>query len=148
VRVDTNANILAQIRHKRGQLETFLASARPRKRRLINTTIVGGTVAAALTAAPAIGGASFTMWLTAALGLTSPSWRILCGAAFVCSAASTVATQLLKSQNLEEHVSRAQGSRAKLEMLEVGLTAGQLEVQQATSEYLKCVEDTPFLEGS
>jgi hypothetical protein len=33
-------------------------------------------------------------------------------------------------------------------MLEVGLTAGQLEVQQATSEYLKCVEDTPFLEGS
>jgi len=27
------------------------------------------------------------------------------------------------------------------------LNAGQLEVQQATSEYLKCVEDTPFLDG-
>ena len=25
---------------------------------------------------------------------------------------------------------------------------GQLDVQQATSEYLKCVEDTPFLEES
>jgi hypothetical protein len=148
VRVESNENILGQIRQKRGQLEKFLSSARPRRRRLTNTTIVGGTVAAALTAAPALGGAPFTMWLTGALGLTSPSWRILCGAAFVCSAASTVATQLLKSQNLEEYVSRAQGCRAKLEMLEVGLTAGQLEVQQATSEYLKCVEDTPFLEGS
>jgi hypothetical protein len=148
VKVEANENILGKIRQKRGQLERFLSSARPRKRRLINTTIVGGTIAAALTAAPAVGGASFTMWLTAALGLTSPSWRILCGAAFVCSAASTVATQLLKSQNLEEYVSRAQGCRAKLEVLEVGLTAGQLEAQQATSEYLKCVEDTPFLEGS
>jgi hypothetical protein len=148
VRVEANENILVQVRQKRGQLEKFLASARPRKRRLINTTIVGGTVAAALTAAPALGGAPFTMWLTSALGLTSPSWRILCGAAFACSVASTVATQLLKSQNLEEYVSRAQGCRAKLEVLEVGLSAGQLQVQQATSEYLKCVEDTPFLEGS
>jgi hypothetical protein len=148
MRVEANENILEQIRRKRGQLERFLSSARPRRRRLTNTTIVGGTVAAALTAAPALGGAPFTMWLTGALGLTSPSWRILCGAAFVCSAASTVATQLLKSQNLEEYVSRAQGCRAKLEVLEVGLIAGQLEPQQATSEYLKCVEDTPFLEGS
>jgi hypothetical protein len=148
MKVESTENILTQIRQKRGQLETFLASARPRKRRLINTTIVGGTIAAALTAAPALGGAPFTAWLTSALGLTSPSWRLLCGGAFVCSAASTVATQLLKSQNLEEYVSRAQGCRAKLEMLEVGLAAGQLEVQQATSEYLKCVEDTPFLEGA
>jgi hypothetical protein len=148
MRVEADENILTQIRQKRGQLEKFLSSARPRKRRLINTTIIGGTTAAALTAAPALGGAPFTMWLTAALGLTSPSWRVLCGAAFVCSVASTVATQLLKSQNLEEQVSRAQGCRAKLEVLEVGLTAGQLEVPQATSEYLKCVEDTPFLEGA
>lgn len=148
MKVETTEQILTQIRQKRGQLERFLASARPRKRRLLNTTIVGGTVAAALTAAPALGGAPFTVWLTNALGLMSPSWRILCGGAFVCSVASTVATQLLKSQNLEEYVSRAQGCRAKLEVLEVGLNAGQLEVQQATSEYLKCVEDTPFLEGS
>jgi len=61
---------------------------------------------------------------------------------------ATVATQLLKSQNIEEHVTRAQGCRAKLEVLDVGLTLGQLDVRQATAEYLKCVEDGSFLEVS
>ena len=111
-------------------------------------TIVGGSIAAALTAAPAIGGQSFTAWLTGALGLASPSWRVLCAAASVCSIMATVATQLLKSYNIEEHVTRAQGCRAKLEVLEVGLTLGQLDLRQATTEYLKCVEEAAFLESS
>jgi hypothetical protein len=61
---------------------------------------------------------------------------------------ATVATQLLKSQNIEENVTRAQGCRAKLEVLEVGLSLSQLDVKQATTEYLKCVEDAAFLEAS
>jgi hypothetical protein len=146
--METNEDIVSRIRLKRQQLERFLSSARPRKRRLINTTILGGSFAAALTAAPAIGGQPFATWLTAALGLTSPSWRLLCAAASVCSITATVATQLLKSHNIEEQVTRAQGCRAKLEVLEVGLTVGQLDVRQATSEYLKCVEEAAFLEGS
>src|SRR6185503_16596886 len=125
----------------RAQLETFLATTRPRKRRLVNTTIVGGSLAAALTAAPALGGQPFTAWLTEALGLTSPSWRVLCAAASVCAATATIATQLLKSHNIEEHVTRAQGCRAKLEVLEAGLTFGHIDMRQATREYLKCVED-------
>ena len=144
----SNEELLNRIRQKRTQIETFLSIARPRKRRLLNLTIVGGTLAAALTAAPAVGGQSFTAWLTGALGLSSPSWRILCGAASVCSVMATVATQLLKSHNIEENVTRAQGCRAKLEVLEVGLSVGQLDVRQATTEYLKCVEDAAFLEAS
>lgn len=144
----SNEALVNRIRHKRAQLETFLSAARPRKRRLLNTTIVGGSLAAALTAAPAIGGQSFTAWLTGALGLPSPSWRVLCASASVCSVMATVATQLLKSHNIEEHVTRAQGCRAKLEVLEVGLTMGQLDTRQATTEYLKCVEDAAFLESS
>ena len=140
--------IVTRIRDKRLQLERFLSAARPRKRRLINTTIVGGSIAAVLTAAPALGGQPLTAWLTGALGLTSPSWRILCAAASVCSVTATVATQLLKSHNMEEHVTRAQGCRAKLEVLEVGLALGQLDIRQATTEYLKCVEDAAFLEES
>ena len=42
-------------------------------------------------------------------------------------------------------MTRAAGCRAKLEVLEVGLTVGQLDVQQATAEYLKCVEEAAFL---
>ena len=144
----SNEALVNRIGQKRAQLDTFLSAARPRKRRLLNTTIVGGSLAAALTAAPAIGGQSFTAWLTGALGLASPSWRVLCAAASICSVMATVATQLLKSHNIEEHVTRAQGCRAKLEVLEVGLTLGQLDTRQATTEYLKCVEDTAFLESS
>ncbi len=142
-----NDDMVNRIRQKRTQLETFLSAARPRKRRLLNTTIVGGSLAAALTAAPALGGQSFTAWLTAALGLASPSWRLLCAAASVCSLTATIATQLLKSNNIEEHVTRAQGCRAKLEVLEAGLTMGQIDTRQATSEYLKCVEDAAFLDA-
>ena len=146
----SNQDLLGQIRRKRTQIEAFLAVARPRKRRLLNTTIVGGSLAAALTAGPAVGGPSFTVALTGALGLnpaSSPSWRILCAAASICSILATVATQLLKSHNIEEHVTRAQGCRAKLEVLEVGLTVGQLDQRQATTEYLKCVEEASFLEA-
>jgi hypothetical protein len=146
--VESRDEILGLIRKKRMQLDAFLASARPRKRRLLNTTIVGGSVAAALTAAPALGGQPFTTWLTGVLGLNSPSWRVLCAAASVCSVMATVATQLLKSYNVEEQVARAQGCRAKLEVLEVGLGVGHVDLAQATAEYLKCVEESAFLEDS
>jgi hypothetical protein len=141
-----NEQLLDRIGRKRTQIEAFLSAARPRKRRLLNVTIVGGSTAAILTAAPAIGGQSLTASLTEALGLASPSWRLLCAGAALSSVVATTATQLLKSQNLEEHVTRALSCRARLEALEVGVTLGQLDVQRATAEYLKCVEEAAFLD--
>jgi hypothetical protein len=143
----SNDEILVRIREKRAQVDRFLAGAVPRKRRLLNTTIVGGSLAAALTAGPAVGGQPFTAWLTGALGLTSPSWRLLCGAASVASIAATIATQLLKSNNAEQNVGRAQSARAKLEVLETSLALGQIDGKQAVAEFLKCVEDAAFLES-
>lgn len=143
----SNEELVSRIRQNCAQMETFLSVARPWKRRLINTTIVGSNLAAALRAAPAVGGQSFTAWLTGVLGLASPSWQVLCGAASVCSVMATIATQPLKSYKIEENVIRAQGCREKLEALEVGLTMGQLDVRQATTEYLKCVEEAAFLEA-
>ena len=145
--VSSNQELLTRIHQQRAQVDRFLAAAVPKKRRLLNTTIFGGSLAAALTAGPAVGGASFTAWLTGTLGLTSPSWRLLCGGATICSVLATVATQLLKSDNIEQNVIRAQGARAKLEVLEIGLTIGQLDERQALTEYLKCVEETAFLAG-
>jgi hypothetical protein len=140
-------DLLARIREKRQQVEVFVGGALPRKRRLLNITIFGGALAAAFTAGPAAGGASFTAWLTSTFGLTSPSWQLLCGAAAACSVAATVSTQLLKSQNIEEHVARAQSCRAKLEVLEVGLTTGHIDTTQATSEFIRCVEEVSFLDA-
>ena len=140
-------DILSRIRAKRAEVERFLSAAVPRKRRLLNTTIVGGSMAAALTAGPAVGGQAFTAWLTMTMGLTSPSWRLLCGAASAASIMATVATQLLKSNNIEQNIGRAQSARAKLEVLETSLTLGQLDTRQAVAEFLKCVEDAAFLEA-
>ena len=140
-------DILGRIRAKRAEVERFLSAAVPRKRRLLNTTIVGGSLAAALTVGPAVGGQSFTAWLTMAMGLTSPSWRLLCGAASAASIMATIATQLLKSNNLEQNIGRAQSARAKLEVLETSLTLGQLDTRQAVAEFLKCVEDAAFLDA-
>src|SRR5687767_2656688 len=145
--VDARQDLLARIQHKRRQVEMFVGSALPRKRRLLNVTIFGGTLAAAFTVGPAAGGTSFTGWLTSTFGLTSPAWQILCGAAAACSIAATVSTQLLKSQNIEEHVARAQSCRAKLEVLEIGLATGQIEAAQATTEFIRCVEEVSFLDG-
>ena len=144
---DVRDDLLVRIRQKRQQVEVFVGGALPRKRRLLNITIFGGTLAAAFTAGPAAGGASFTAWLTSTFGLTSPSWQLLCGAAAACSVAATVSTQLLKSQHIEEHVARAQSCRAKLEVLEVGLTTGHIDTTQATSEFIRCVEEVSFLDA-
>jgi len=143
----SNPELLSRINQQRAQVDAFLAAAVPRKRRLLNTTIVGGSLAAVLTAGPAVGGPSFTAWLTATLGLTSPSWRLLCGGAAICSVMATVATQLLKSDNVEQNVTRAQAARAKLDVLELGLKLGHLDDRQALAEYLKCAEETSFLVG-
>jgi hypothetical protein len=70
----------------------------------------------------------------------------LCGLASACSITATVATQLLKSHNVEEHVSRAQSCRAKLEVLEISLSLGEIDVRQASAEYLRCAEQISFLE--
>jgi MFS family permease len=140
-------DLLATVRQKRQHVEAFLAAAVPRKRRLMNVTIVAGALAAALTAAPAAGGQPFTTWMTTAMGLTSPSWRLLCGAASIFSIMATLATQLLKSNNLEERITRAQGCRAKLEVLEIGLASGQVDTARATAEYLQCVQDAAFIEA-
>src|SRR5262245_65817846 len=107
----SNQELVTRIHQQRAQVVAFLAAAVPRKRRLLNTTIFGGSLAAALTAGPAVGGTSFTSWLTSTLGLTSPSWRLLFAGAAVCSVLATVANQLLKSDNIEQNVIRAQGPR-------------------------------------
>jgi MFS family permease len=134
--------LLTQIATKRTQVDRFVAAAAPRKRRLVNLAIVAGTLAAALTTGPALGGQTFTAWLTKSFGLASPAWQLLCGGAAICSVSATVATQLLKSQNVEEHVARAHSCRAKLDVLEIGLKTGQIDVPRATSEYMRCLEES------
>jgi MFS family permease len=143
---DSRSTLLAWIHDKREKLETYLVHTVSRRRRLLTLTIVAGTFAAALTAAPALGGKPVADWLTATLGLTSPAWRLLCAAAMICSVTATITTQLVKSHNIEEKVSRAQSARGRLEMLEIGLASGEFDYSRAADECLQCVKDTAFIE--
>jgi hypothetical protein len=87
--------------------------------------------------------------------LPSPSWRILCAFAAVCSLIAAVATQLHASNNYEEHIGRAQEIKVSLEMLEVAITLNHLNHHESTSQYLESsrappssrVRSNPFLTG-
>jgi len=142
---DPRTVLVTWIRAKRGKLDTYLARATSRRRRLLNLTVSTGTLAATLTAAPALGGKPVADWLTATLGLTSPAWRLLCAAAMLCSLTATIATQLMKSHALDEHISRAQAARAGLEMLEVRLATRKIEYAEAAEECLAYVKDTSIV---
>ncbi|HEX5110771.1 MAG TPA: hypothetical protein VFV95_20110 [Vicinamibacterales bacterium] len=143
--VTSSTDLMSRITEKRAQLDAFISKMKPRKQRLVNLSIVAGLLAAALTVGPAAGGASFTGWLTKTFALSAPAWQILCAGAAVCSLTATASTQLLKSQNVEEHVTKALSVRAKLEVIEISLAAGQIDVPQATTEYIRCVEESSFL---
>jgi len=111
-------------------------------------TIVAAAVATLLTAPAALGGKPLADWLTETFVLPSPSWRILCAFAAVCSLIAAFATQLHASKNYEEHIGRAQEIRVALEMLEVAITLNHLNHREATSQYLEIIESTSFIEAA
>lgn len=136
-----------RVRTKREDVDRYLAAARRQRSRLVQVTIVAGSIAAGLTAGPALGGKPLADWLTDAFRLNTPAWRILCLAAMLCSLAATIATQLHKSNNYEEHIVRAQDVRAALEALDFGIVSGHLGRHEAMSRYLKCVESASFIDA-
>lgn len=138
-------DLLKQIRNKQKELEKFINQAKPRKFQLLNISMVAGIFSAFLTATPALGGQKFATWLTTTFSLTSPAWQLLCGLASACSLTAILANHFLKSQNLEEYVARAQDCRAKLNVLDASLALKQINTEQASQEYLKCVETASFL---
>ena len=144
---DARDGLISRVRATRAKVERYLRAVGARRRRLVTITIVAGAIATMLTAAPALGGKPLVDWLTETFELSSPAWRILCALAAVCSLTAAIAAQLHTSNNYEEHIARAQQIKAKLEMLEVATTSGHLNQHEATSQYLKCIENTSFIEA-
>ncbi len=139
--------LVGKIREKRSQLDAFIREKEPHQRFLLNTVLVSSTLSTALTISPALGGKSFTDWLTSSFNLNSPSWRILCGVAALFSIIAALSTQLLQSHRIEEKVSRARDCRSRLEGLEASLSLKQISIPQAASEYLKCVEQAGSIDS-
>jgi hypothetical protein len=135
----------ALIKGTQDKVATYLVHARARQRRLLNLAILAGALATALTASPALGGLAFSDWLDETFGLSSPAWQILCAAAAISALAAAVATQILKSNNVDERVARAENVKARLEILNVGRMTGQLTPQQVATEYAACVKEAAFI---
>jgi len=136
-----------RVQAKRDDVDRYLAAACRHRSRLVQVAIIAGSIAAGLTAGPALGGKPLADRLAAIFGLDTPAWQILCLAAMLCSLAATIATQLHKSNNYEEHIVRAQDVRAALEALDFGIVSGHLGRHEAMSRYLKCVESASFIDA-
>jgi hypothetical protein len=142
---DSRIDLADRINRKHREIDSYLAKIARQRRWLFNATIIGGTSAATLTAAPALGGKPLADWMTDAFSLSSPAWQILCGLATVCSVTGTLASQFLRSYNIEERIAQAQAVRARLEILNLGITAGHLDQSQAFHEYFQCILDATFV---
>jgi hypothetical protein len=129
----------------RDEVTTYLTRARARQRRMLNLAIVAGALATTLASFLAIGGKALSDWLTASLGSSITGWQVLCGLAATCSLVAAVATQLLKSANLEERVVRAETVRVRLGILDMGRITGSLTPAQVSTEYAACVELVSFI---
>lgn len=144
---DALRELVQRIHGKREDIDRYLEATTRRRSRLVQAAIIAGSIAATLTAAPALGGQSLSDWLTDVLAAPAPAWQILCGIAALCSLAATIATQLHKSNNYDERIVRAQGARAGLEVLEVGIASDHLDLDEAFSRYQQSVRNVAFIEG-
>jgi hypothetical protein len=142
---DASADLLVTIRDLRERTDAYLRVACSRRHLLVNVTLIAAALATFLTAAPALGGKPFAKWLTGVLGLSSPAWQLLCAGAAVCSLATTIATQLLRSHNVDERVLAAQTVRAQLQTLEIRAGLDQIGQAEAVAELIKCVENAAFV---
>jgi hypothetical protein len=138
----------ARIERRRTDLDEYLRHARPRRNVLNVTSIVCSSLAAAFTAAPAIGGAGAMQSIARELhlGPASSVWRPLCIAAFVVALAAAITANLHRSQDLPAHVSAAEACRAELESLLTLLDFHDLPLPEAAELYEQCMRKVPFIE--
>ena len=127
--------LLTRIQDKRQELASYLIKHEPRNSRLINSSIIAGALAAALTAGPGAGGEGFIDSAKSIMSFGIPVWQVLCLAASALSVVAVIANGMLKSNNLANKITKTQASDAKLEGLETMLELKQVDLEQATQLY-------------
>ncbi|MDP9885835.1 hypothetical protein J2W21_003360 [Sinomonas atrocyanea] len=137
----------ARIEERRGTIRDFLRRARPRRTRLTNISILGSSLAAAVTVGPAAGGTRFTEAVKNLFALPDDSvvWRVLCLAAVLLSLAAAVATNLANSANLASQVSAAEACLGELEGLQLSLSLGNVPLEDVIQAYRQAIAKVSFL---
>jgi len=137
---------LAILRAKRAAVAHAGKRLRRRDGALTLVSVIASAVAAALTAGPALGGPALTRALGSA-GPDTPSWRILCGVASICSLLAAVAASLHRQQEVSTRLARCQTGAARLEALELRVALKQSALAEATGEYGRIIAELPFVTG-
>lgn len=143
-------DLSARIHQRRGSVLNFLRTARPRRNRLTNISIVGSALAAAFTVGPALGGTKFTGAVQALFSLRDDAivWRVLCLAAVLLSLAAALATNLANSHALAAQVSAAEAASAELDGLESALSFGQMPTDNAIELYRQYAAKVAFIDDA
>ena len=137
--------LLKKIRTKRRRIADYLTKNEPRRARLINSSIISGALAAALTAGPGIGGGVFIDSVKDIVSFGIPIWQALCLAATILSVAVVIINGMLKSRELSSEIINARSCDAKLEGLETMLDLAQVDVAQATRLYTEYLTEIPHV---
>jgi hypothetical protein len=140
--------LILRVRAKRDEVKRYLRVVGMRRRRLIIVTIFAAATATLLTALGAILGPQLAELFRVKFGSATDGWRMLCALAAVFSITAGVATQLHTSKNYGEHITRAEDTMATLEALELGITLGHLNQNEASGQYLKIIEGTSFMHSA
>jgi MFS family permease len=147
---DEGTSLVSRVRAKRAEVERYLRVVGVRRRRLVTVTIVAAAISTLLAALAAWLGPALAEFFKVKFGPETATigWRMLCVLAAGCSLTATVATQLQTSKNYEGPIAQAQEIMASLEALEVAITLGHLDQNEATGQYLKIIEGTSFMHQS
>jgi hypothetical protein len=144
---ETRQRLSGRIEQKQQAIRAYLERARPRRNRLANISVMGSTLAAILTAGPALGGTGFTQTVQGMFALDDPSvvWRVLCMGAVILSVGAGLGTNSANSPALAEKVSAAEAANAQLEGLQVALDFGHIDTEEAVLLYKQYVSHVPFV---
>lgn len=141
---DERAAFLAVVRARRLAVTHGTEALRRRDNRLTLLSVIASAVATVLTAAPAMGGLELTRALGSA-GPDTPSWRILCGLASICSLLAAIATNLHRQQEVTSRLARCQAGAGRLETLELQVAFQKVPLAEATAEYGRIIAELPPL---
>ncbi|XTR51770.1 hypothetical protein ACOM2C_17280 [Pseudarthrobacter sp. So.54] len=74
-------------------------------------------------------------------------WRVLCLLAVILSVAAALSTNFATSHSLADRVSAAETCSAQLEGLQVALTFGHIEIEEAVKLYQQYTTQVAFVEA-
>lgn len=138
------------IEERQLNLRSYLQLARPRRTLFSNTSIVGSSVVAVLTAGPGIGQVKFTEYVarTTILDSGTDVWQVICLIAAILSALTAIATRMATSNGVTERITAVETVNAELEGLRAALTFGDLPLAEAAHRYQQALTKAAFVDNN